>query len=186
MAENSDLKLLITRAKAGDDNAFADLCKQYAKLIETSAVRYALMGSEYGDLADDFRQEASFALFRAAKTYDLEQSSVTFGLYAKTCVRNALVSQLRKLSAKPRAAAKGIETAQGDVEGEVLTQEMKLSFMQKVKGLLTPLEEKALMLSMEGLTPRVIAAELGTTPKVISNALFRARSKIRKNPEVLN
>ena len=184
MAENGELKKLITRAKEGDDDAFANLCKQYSNLIETSAARYALMGSEYGDLVDDFRQEASLALFRAAKTFDLEQSGVTFGLYAKTCVRNALISQLRTLSVKPRAGAKGKEAAQGDVEGEVLSQEMKLSFMQKVKGLLTPVEEKALMMSMEGLTPRRIAAQLGTTPRVVSNALYRARLKIRRNPNV--
>ena len=184
MNDPDDVNALISRAKAGDDDAFSDLCVRYSKLIETAASRYALMGSEYGDLADDFRQEATFALFRAVKSFDLEQSEVTFGLYAKTCVRNALISQLRKLSAKARPGAVGRETSGGDVESQVISEEMLGEFMSRVEGVLTPIEGKVLAMSMCGLRPRKIAERIGSTPKAVSNALYRARSKLRKNPDI--
>ena len=184
MAENDDLKKLILRARAGDDEAFTDLCARYSKLIASSAARYARMGSDYGDLTDDFRQEASLALFRAAKTFDIEQSGVTFGRYGEAWVRNALISQLRKLSSRPRAGAGAKEPSWGDVEGEVISAEMKQSFLKNLKGVLTPFEEAVLTMSMDGLRPRYIASELGTTPRSVSNALYRARIKARKDPDL--
>lgn len=44
---------------------------------------------------EDLRQCAALALFKAAQTYD-EGKEVSFGLYAKICVNNALISTLRK------------------------------------------------------------------------------------------
>ena len=197
MKNNDDLETLINRVRSGDDDAFAELCKKYETLVSSCAKKHAQMGSEYGsvrDMTDDFRQEASLALLRAANTFRLDQSKVTFGLYAKRCIENALVSQLRKLSAKgrrskksrsPDSAENGGNGDGSEIEAAVISEDEKRRFTEKVGAILTPLEASSLLMSMEGLRPRKIAVELGTTPRVVSNALFRARSKIRKRPDIL-
>lgn len=183
---------LIAAVKRGDDDAFTRLCVRYATLLDSSSARYAQMGREYGELRDDFRQEASVALYRAAMSYDLSQSAVTFGLFAKTCIRNALVSQLRKLGARPQRSRRdagvsedGVEYAFG-VENAVVSEDMHRVFLSRVEGVLSPFEAQVLIMSMEGKPPRCIANDLDATVKTVYNALFRARQKIRKDPYILS
>ena len=180
----ADVRELIVRIRDGDDDAFTELCSDYAKLIASSARSYSQRGEQYGALEDDFRQEASMALYRAALRYDLGQSEVTFGLYAKTCIRNALISQLRKLGAKSRREAKEAERSADSAEQAVITEEMRLMYMRRIEGVLSPCEGEALMMSMEGHRPRDIASSLNTSAKAVSNALFRARTKLRDDPEL--
>lgn len=178
-----DARELVRRVKAGDDDAFTELCADYTNLLDSSAAFYAQRGDRYGALYDDFRQEASMALYRAAKAYDLSQSEVTFGLYAKMCIRNALISQLRKLGARARSAAREGAKAESSAEQTVITEEMRRMYMRRIDGVLSPFEAKAMMMSIEGQKPRQIARSLKTSARSVSNALFRARSKLREDPE---
>lgn len=186
MARNDGTDELIAAVKRGDDDAFTRLCTRYSALIDSSAAKYARMGSEYGELREDFRQEASVALYRAAMSYDLTQKSVTFGLFAKTCIRNSLVSQLRKLGARPLRSRCNVDTAEENVENAVVSDEMRRLFLQRVDGVLSSFEAKVLVMSMEGTPPRHIAKALGAEVKTVYNALFRAREKIREDPGILS
>lgn len=186
MARNDSTEELIAAVKRGDDDAFTMLCTRYSALLASSADKYARMGSEYGELRDDFRQEASVALYRAAMSYDLTQSSVTFGLYAKTCIRNSLVSQLRRLRARPLKSRSGVDGSGAEVEGAVVSDEMRRLFLQRVEGVLSPFEAKVLVMSMEGAPPRYIAEAFEAPVKTVYNALFRARNKLREDPGILS
>ncbi len=186
MARSYGTDELIVAVKRGDDDAFARLCTKYCALLDSSAAKYARMGSEYGELRDDFRQEASVALYRAAMSYDLSQKAVTFGLYAKTCIRNSLVSQLRKLGARPLRSRYNVDPAQDNVENSVVSDEMRYLFLQRVEGVLSEFEARVLIMSLEGTAPRYIAKTLGTEVKTVYNALFRAREKIREDPGILS
>ncbi len=119
------------------------------------------------------------ALYRAAMSYDLEQSDVTFGLFAKTCIRNALISQLRKLGARARGVAREAEIAESSAEQAVVTEETRRLYMRRIEGVLSPFEARVIMMTVEGQRPRQIAESLGTSAKAVSNALFRARTKLR-------
>jgi RNA polymerase sporulation-specific sigma factor len=176
-----DVRELIGRIKEGDEDSFAELCSDYSKLLDSSSAFYASRGAEYGALADDFRQEASMALYRAAMSYDLEQSAVTFGLYAKTCIRNALISQLRKYGARARGVAKESAISEDNAEQTVITEEMRRMYMRRIDGILSDFEAKVLMMTIEGQRPRQIAKSMHTDAKAVSNALFRARTKLRDN-----
>lgn len=189
MAGNSstdELYELIAAVRRGDDDAFTRLCDRYSALIGSSVSRYSRMGAEYGDLRDDFSQEATVALYRAAMSFDLSQSAVTFGLFAKTCIRNSLVSQLRKLGARPQKSRRDVGEPDEDVENTVISGEMRSLFLRRVEGVLSPFEAKVLIMSMEGKPPRHIAKELEATVKTVYNALFRAREKIRRDPDILS
>ena len=80
--------------------AFDILAKEYEGLTEAAVKRFLpsfdIRNGEnpvFGE--EDLRQCAALALFKAAQTYD-EGKKVSFGLYAKICVNNALISTLRK------------------------------------------------------------------------------------------
>ena len=75
--------------------AFPALLDEYRALIGAAVTRYGadLQATD----REDLRQSALLAFYRAALNYDVAQSEVEFGLFAKICVENALISHLRRL-----------------------------------------------------------------------------------------
>jgi DNA-directed RNA polymerase specialized sigma subunit len=57
-----------------------------------------LTEQEYADM----REEADRVFLGAVSSFDTEQDAVDFGLYAKICLRNGLVSEWRHLQALHR------------------------------------------------------------------------------------
>ena len=94
---DNSLHSLLDKVKRGDETAFAEIERIYAPLISSLTDR--LNASVEMD-CEDIRQEAMIALYSAACTYDQSKSGVTFGLYAKICIRNRLISLLRKQTPK--------------------------------------------------------------------------------------
>ena len=102
----NDLYSLIEAVKQGDENAFSILLEQYKNAVDGAVRRFAPSfeiteggGDGWCDI-EDLRQYASLALYRAAATYVPGESGkgkeVSFGLYAKICINNSLISFLRK------------------------------------------------------------------------------------------
>ena len=85
---------LLLHIQKGSSGAFVKLSEKYAPLLESETLRYvdSLSGADY----DDLRQGALVSLYRAALSYRPDKG-VTFGLYAKICISNALISYLRVL-----------------------------------------------------------------------------------------
>ncbi len=107
-SEPSDKNLireLIKRVREGDQDAFSVLLNQYRPLIESLVTRFGgPFGMSFGGpmeeespvlQREDLKQEAIVVFYNSILSYDIEQTEVEFGLYAKICIRNALVSLLR-------------------------------------------------------------------------------------------
>ncbi|MBQ1976348.1 MAG: hypothetical protein II227_02800, partial [Clostridia bacterium] len=94
------LSNLLDAVVQGDQNAFGRLSELYTPLIRSMSARFieSLSAQNDAGLIDvqDLEQEARLALFRAVNSYNRKQQDVSFGLYAKICIRNAFISQLRK------------------------------------------------------------------------------------------
>ena len=187
---------LIKKVKNGDDVAFEMLAEVYAPVVEKIAgsvlrtvERQSL--SAGGEIGEDLRQEARFALYRAAMSYDPEGDgqSVTFGLYAKICVKNALISELRRMKAAKRRLDRMMKRELTDRESvcdnttEVFDRIQVASLMKKSEDLLSGYEKRVLMCLAEGKNVTIIASELGKTNKSVSNALYRIKSKLRELPD---
>lgn len=161
--------------RSGAPGAFPELAQQYQPLA-LSLVDKILpkMPPANGLGREDLIQEANIALYRAATTYDASQTKVTFGLYAKICIRNRLISALRK----QRRSAKKYSSA---TKPSVKANRMPDSEATKIQldGLLTKYEEQVLNLRLSGYSYKEIAKILKTDPKSIDNALCRIRKKIR-------
>lgn len=167
----TDESLLIKRAAEGENDAYQTLSDKYAPLINGMALRY---GEKTGGAShDDLVQEAHIAFLGAIRSYDTGNGKVTFGLYAKICIRNKLVSLLRK-SSKKRFESK-LGSAQS-VSGEK-DHVGSLADIGDVS--LSKYERAALASYLEGKSYKEIAKMLGKSEKSVDNALLRVRNKLR-------
>lgn len=187
MPDDKTLSSLLREIRLGDEKAFAALSVQYRPLAESMAARYAAKADAEDGLItlEDFRQEAGLALYRAALFYNGEQTDVSFGLYAKICIRNALVSLLRRVShaRKMRAAvhmAVSLEQApEDDPLGHLLSTEAQSSIARQVAGVLSPYEMTIFEQYIAGKPPREIAERIGRPVKSVNNAVYRIKAKLK-------
>lgn len=175
MADSKEINLLIEEIKKGSETAFETLSGLFEPLTQSMTEQFADTKTPGGAEREDLKQEASIALYRAALRYDTRQSAVTFGLYAKICMRNRLVSVRRHLERKKR-------------KKPALSFSKNLSFRTESRTLpelsekgLSETETAALKLYLTGLHYKEIAARLGCDTKSVDNALTRAKRKL-KNP----
>ena len=88
---DEELLVLLADIRAGRDLSFACLIEKYDALLRA---RVSAFGGDVHDMEDAY-QEACLALHRAATHY-YAQAEVTFGLYAKVCIDNALKTKYKK------------------------------------------------------------------------------------------
>lgn len=179
----SDLRLLLNEIRDGSDDAFEVLLEAYRPLVESMADRYAgKAGVSAGDaVMQEMRQDARLALYKAAMAYDLGSDAVSFGLYAKICIRNALVSELRKITSADRRGRKAINSARTADSGDDAARDRAI-LLDAVKNTdcgLSEYEKTVLMMMLDGKTVAQIAEITGNDAKSVSNAVFRAKRKVR-------
>lgn len=166
---------LILAVRSGDSQAFDRLCELYAPLIGSLVSSADEQYRRYGSEAEDLGQEASLALYRAAMSYRLDQSDVTFGLYAKICIRNRLISAGRRLiryynarTATAKSAARPVREVGSHA---VLTPDLSA---------FSEYERKIYALYSRGYSYARIAKEVGRSDKSVDNAICRIRRKLRQ------
>jgi len=179
-----DVRELIISVRNGDENAFASLLEQYRPLIDASIARFN-SDESFSLYREDLRQEASVVFYNSIVAYDLEQNEVEFGLFAKICIHNALVSVLRTL--KKRSAEQLTETAENlltvqdfeDPSSRTLERERLKSLYAVIRNSLSDLEYSVWQLYMSGRSAAEIAQLVGTDTKSVTNAIYRIRKKLR-------
>ena len=95
---------VLTAIQQGDQSMYAYLFESYRSLVTSMARSFATSCTTVDP--EDLIQEASLALSDAAKTYKIGNTEVTFGLYAKICIRNRLISVQRKNRVKQKKVKK--------------------------------------------------------------------------------
>ena len=92
-----DVNPLIQRVREGDQQAFLILLERYKPLLKSLVSKF--QNDEFTrSFEEDMLQEATVVFYNAILTYDYNQTDVEFGLYARICISNALVSQMRCLN----------------------------------------------------------------------------------------
>ncbi len=174
----------LTSVRAGDSQACAELFEIYRPLTETM-VDFILTRVQADEA--EVRSEAEYSLYRAAVSFDLAQDTMTFGLYAKICMRNHLTSRfLRHRTSAPSvsldelagsSAYEDLITEDVDsVEGE----ESLLALHGKIREVLSTYELTVFHLWLEDYSAREIATRVGRDEKSVTNAISRSLSKIRR------
>lgn len=174
---------LILQTRNGNQEAFEILLERYSPLIRSMTSQYCAQLSEQDK--EDLYQEALLAFYRAARSYRLEQTQVQFGLYAKECIRNRLISHLRKLKKQEQflsAEADEISelpSEQTDPVKLFLEEEAYILLYRKIKEVLSEYENRVWWMYLSGRTAKEIAAAFQTEEKSVQNALYRIRRKLR-------
>ena len=182
---DKQINTLVTQSRNGDQKAFAELVYKYDPLIE-SLVHKFYDENIVGLNKDDLRQEAVLKLYKAVLSFDIEQSEVEFGLYAKICISNALVSQIRlykqKIAESLNEAAelnRELLESQDPVE-RILDEERVTALYSVIRGSLSPFEYKVWCLYVSGKPAKDIGQIVDVDEKSVNNAIYRIRKKLRE------
>ena len=192
VSESEDIRLLLLRIRAGDgrdeeaeSDAFAALMDRYLPLIEKTVSRFD--NSQVSDAdREDLRQEALMSLYRAALSFDLCQSNVSFGLYAQICMTNRLISCVRRIArrAEEQPLSLADEAAipadeRGDPAYAYEAQERLRHTYGVLRRVLSAFEFTVWRAYLGGKTAKEIAEEVGKTEKSVTNAIGRIRRKLK-------
>ncbi len=173
---------ILSEIKDGNDSRFDELCRLYRPLVERSALSAAERYSGYGAEADDFRQECILALYNAAKSYNTEQTGVTFGLYAKICLRNRIISVGRKLTKRTSSLKSDSTIPDDDVSHgtDYSASSPEYTVTDEMLGCFSGYEREVWKLYVKGFSYSDMAMKLQKSEKSIDNAVYRVRSKLKK------
>ena len=179
-SEKKELLALIRQAQNGDESAFSRLFAQYWNLIDSACHQYAPQFPSEQEICS----VAIEALWNAVCSYDTEQSSVTFGLYAQICIRNRIISLLRKnRHTNTPLSLDAAEELCADEDSNpahyVIEQEKYRELEKIITDVLSVGEQQIWLRFVAGHTAAEIAQELGKEPKSVENAIYRARKKLR-------
>ena len=179
----TEVNCLIQMVREGDQGAFVRMLEIYKPLLDAAVSRFCK-----DELSQRFRedlyQEATVVFYNAILNYDLDSDGVEFGLYAKICVTNALISELRALD--KRRAEKYLPMTDGEVGSEIedpsahiIEQESIQRIDSVIRGNLSDYEYRVWCLFASGKTAKEIGAAVGSGEKSVSNAIYRRRKKLR-------
>lgn len=186
--EKQEVLCLIKRVRNADfderQTAFEELLQRYEPLILSLVQRFCEdpLSERF---REDLRQEATVAFYHSILAYDTDQADVEFGLYAKICISNALVSQLRKLK---RRALEPLSDAERDSfflydsedpSESILEQERAEALCLVIRNNLSPFEYRVWQYFISGRTAKEIGFLVGKDERSISNAIYRIRKKLR-------
>lgn len=175
---DQELLDLIAGVKSGGHEEFEILKAKYMPLISDMAKSFEESGA--GSL-DDLMEDAERAFLKAAVNFDDKKEGITFGLYAKICIRNALISVRRAQKARLRK--------QERVAGEVALQRSRAlasfgdadtnEILRRIESSLSEYEMAVLKEFFSGRSAKETAEILDTDEKSVYNAVYRIRVKAK-------
>lgn len=186
LSENADaLVELITYAREGSQDAFVELKRRYTPLIESQIAKHTLADMSAQDV-EDLREEATSIFGNAVCNYDCTAEGVEFGLYAKICIGNGLVSFVRSYLRRKKKTVISLELAErsaatgSDPLQSLVDKENAQELMRTIKKSLSDYENRVWWLYVSGMSVSDVAAAIGEAdPRSVSNAIYRIRRKLR-------
>ncbi len=176
---------LIKKAQAGSEEAFFELKKIYEPLIEGRVSKNTLYEMTDGDI-EDLRGEALVQFCRAVCNFDVSIEGVEFGLYAKICIENGLISFIRSYKRRnlknifPLDSESESVSTYRDLMQDVIDRENLSTLVGVIQGSLSEYESRVWWLYVSGTSVADIAKELDAPDaKSVSNAIYRIRKKLR-------
>lgn len=181
---DKELGALIERVRAGNDESFSQLVDRYMPLINALIVSMKPRSVEY----EEAFSEACISLHRAAKSYNLSQKDVTFGLFARICISR----RLRAYFLQNREEYESLDESSAvlesgcEVEDELIAEESFRSLMSGIRALLSEYEYTVLLYHMQGYKASQIAELMGRSVKSVENAKMRVFRRLREHKELFS
>lgn len=173
---------LLLRIRNGEDQLFAIISTAYLPIIN----KYVSLLECSNVDREDFVQIGLLALCGAINAYDF--SSASFATFASICIKRSIISELRHISSKKHINQfmttiidENSLLEENDPETAFLNKENINVLTDKIKLVLSSFEYKAFNAYLKFGNYSEAALSLNVSVKEISNALQRARKKIRKS-----
>ena len=183
--ETESIRPLLEAAQKGSLEACDSLLTRYRPLLRSLCSKYALENMSLQD-REDLREEAERIFLCAVSTYDLTQHVVSFGLYAKICLRNGLVSELRRFRRRKRldvVPATEEMVSRDDPAEHVAEEERFRQLYGMVRSRLSSFENEVWWMFVSGMSYADIACRVGKDERSVYNAIYRIRRKLRGTME---
>ena len=172
----------INRARNGSREALMALQAAYRPLMDSLLAVYSQGMNDQE--RSDMREEADRAFLRAITRYDTESPRISFGAYAKICMRNGLISarnELYEIRREPVVAFPDEDlAADDDVAADLAEEEGFRNLCRVVRGHLSDFENRVWWQYVTGVSVADIAKDLGRDERSIHNAIYRIRKKLRE------
>lgn len=189
-------EVLCLQAASGNRIAEEELVLRYNRLVRICARPYFLAGGD----SEDLIQEGMAGLLNAIREY-VPSKGTSFRTYAKTCIRNRIISAIRAAArdkhtplnhyvsfetplldgnsdSYPFSVSRGPQQNPEDV---FINREDERERLGTLKGQLSGFEANVLDLYLRGLSYVEIAVWTGRSPKAVDNAVQRIRRKVAQH-----
>ncbi len=176
-----NLEEVLLAVKSGKDCAYEELCKGYMGLLVKMAKKYCEICQNNSAELEEFLQEAKYALYKAACSFNVDNGRATFGNYAKRCITNRLISLVRKYKSKKRSASvvtpldEGKNGGEADFGCDELGDPMTVLADKKI----SVFEKKVFSMYLTGMKGKEISQRLGKEEKSVNNAIYRVKVKLK-------
>lgn len=183
VSKDEELRALLLQARDGSAEALRLLRLKYRPLLDSSVSRFFTERMTLQE-KEDLREEAEQIFITAVSTFDMEQDAVDFGLYAKICLRNGLVTELRNQTARHRLGIVPLEVRELSHEEDPATTVVEAERFQKlyqtIQKNLSDYENRVWWGFVSGVSVKQIAREVGKDERSVHNAIYRIRKKLRE------
>ncbi len=174
---------LLGAVRAGSNAALVRLFSQYEGLLRNRAAVFSRNAQE----AEEAYVEGCLALHRAALRYCV-QEQVTFGLYAKICIDNALKTKSKRdANAAGRIGGRSVDFVPFEesrffayFSDPMIEEEEVAALRSLIRSELSAYERQVFDLYIQKVSVGEIAKQLGRDEKSIKNAISRLLSKLRR------
>lgn len=167
-----------------DEKAVSELSLRYSKISLAISRGFSSNAEECADLS----QEGMIGFLSAVYSYS-NSGQASFNTYASCCIRNRIISVLRKRSSQKRVPENlilsfeemGDTTADAPTPEELLISQKDAEYLSSlIEELLSNQEKNVLKLYLSGMSYDDIAVELSVSKKSVDSTLQRARKKLRE------
>lgn len=191
---------LISKVKKGEQKALTYLLGKYKELVNVKVSKYFMIGAE----KEDIMQEGMIGLFKAIKTFDVNNKQSSFKTFANMCIERQLITAIKTSNRQKHiplnsylslnssaydndeeSGAQLIETFNNNTVEDPLETIMKKEHYNEIQSAiiksLSEFEKQVLNRYLKGESYIAIANKLDSPVKSVDNAIQRIRKKAIKN-----
>lgn len=180
---DSEISLLVAKAKQGDDSAMAQLISVITPVAKAKAIK--LGSGSFRISQDDLIQEGMIGFLSAVNSFDVDKG-VPFVAYANLCIERRIVSVLRSYSSEGNRLltnAISIEENDGKVNDPIRNADSSIEvqrIISIVSSSFSPFEKDVFNCRLSGLTRKETAAKLNCSERTVDNGLQRVKRKLKQ------
>ncbi|MFC5713775.1 RNA polymerase sporulation sigma factor SigH [Thalassorhabdus alkalitolerans] len=191
---------LVASVRNGDTAALEFLINKYKNFVRAKARSYFLIGADHEDIV----QEGMIGLYKSIRDFKGDKLS-SFRAFAELCITRQIITAIKTATRQKHMPLNSYVSLDkplyddesdrtlldvicgsrvSDPEELIINQEEFDDIELKMSEILSDLEQKVLMLYLDGRSYQEISTDLNRHVKSIDNALQRVKRKLERYMEV--